>query len=298
VKSRWATLGAPVVFVLIWSTGFIGSRYIIPYAPPLRLLSIRLALAAVIVALLALAFRSTWPKTREAYSRSAVIGIMLHAGYLGCVFVAIGMGLPVAVSALIVCLQPVCVAALSKPVLGESLVPRQWVGVTLGLLGVVIVLSPGLAAHSADYSPLALGINVAGLVFTTAATLLQKKWGGAIPLLPGTAIQYAAAAVVLAVLGLAFESKPIEWVPPLIAALAWMVFALSIGGVLLMFWMLRTGTAASFSALYFLIPPVTLLMGWAMFDQTLPPIALIGLAVSSVGVLLVRERAAPKTRVS
>ena len=282
---------APIVFVLVWSTGFIGARYGLPYAPAFGLLAVRLSIAAAALAILATAFRSSWPTNRAAYSRSAVIGVMMHAGYLGGVFVSIDLGLPVAVSALIVCLQPVAVAALSRPVLNESLVARQWCGIALGLIGAILVLEPGLSATgvTGSYSAGAVGAAVFALVCSTLATLLQKKHGSTIPMLPGTAVQYAAAAAVLTVLAVIFDQRPFTWTPQLIGALVWMVFALSIGAILLMFWLLRRGTAAGVSSLYFLVPPVTLLMGWLLFGQTLPPIALIGFAVSSFGVLLVRD---------
>ena len=293
MRPTWAERLAPVAFVLVWSTGFIGSKYTVPYAPPFSLLTIRLSLAAVALAILSLVFRSTWPRTRDAYTRSALIGVLLHGGYLGAVFVSIEMGLPVAVAALIVCLQPVSVAALSHPMLGTPLTRRQWTGIVLGLTGVLVVLAPGLAAGAgADgYERTAVLVGVVALVCSTVATLLQKKHGHGIPMLPGTAVQYAAAAVVLGVMALAFDRRPVLWTPQFIGALAWMVVALSIGAVLLMFWLLRRGTAAGFSSLYYLVPPVTLVMGYLLFGQTLPPVALVGFAISSLGVLLVRDTA-------
>lgn len=281
---------APVAFVLVWSTGFIGARYGLPYAPPLTLLAIRLSIASAALALLAVLLRSSWPRGRAAYRRSAVIGVLLHAGYLGGVFISIDRGLPVAVSALIVCLQPVAVAALSLPIVGEHLSRVQWLGVALGLAGAVVVLSPGIGAASGGYDRGAVLAAVTALLCSTFATLLQKRYGAGIPMIPGTAVQYAAAAVVLAVVGALVEQRPVEWVPQLWGALAWMVFVLSIGAVLLMFWLLRRGTAAGFSSLYFLVPPVTLLLGYLLFGQTLPATALIGFAISAIGVVLVRDR--------
>ena len=292
MKTSWATRLAPIVFVLVWSTGFIGARYGLPYAPAFGLLAVRLAIAAVVLAILTTALKSTWPTDRASYSRSALIGIMMHAGYLGGVFVSIDLGLPVAVSALIVCLQPVAVAGLSRPVLGESLAPRQWVGIALGLTGAFIVLEPGVTAHgvTSSYSAGAVAAAVFALICSTVSTLLQKKHGSSIPMLSGTSVQYAAAAAVLTVLAIAFDQRPFTWTAQLVGALVWMVFALSIGAILLMFWLLRRGTAAGVSSLYFLVPPVTLLMGWLLFGQTLAPVALVGFAVSSLGVLLVREQ--------
>ncbi len=297
MKSGWLDRLAPLAFVLVWSTGFVGAKYGTEYASPFTLLALRLALASAALALLALLFRSSWPRDIRSYQRSSVIGILLHASYLGGTFVAVHLGLPVSVAALIVSLQPVLVATLSGPLLGEVLTRRQWMGIALGFGGVVLVLAPGLATHgtSGSYSIAAVAASVVSLLSTTSATLLQKRYGAGIPMLPGTAIQYAAATVVLVIAALLFEDSHIDWEPQLIAVLFWMIAALSIGAVLLMFWLLRRGTAASFSSLYFLVPPVTLLMGYLLFGEELPALALIGLTVSSLGVLLVRERSVAAT---
>ena len=291
VKSGWLDRLAPLVFVLVWSTGFIGARIGTRYAAPFTVLAIRLSIASCALALLTLAFRSAWPSQTQDYRRSAVIGILLHAGYLGGTFVAVNLGLPVSVSALVVSLQPVLVAALAGPLLGEQLIRRQWVGVGLGLLGVIIVLAPGLTHHSATtYTVGAVIAAIVSLLSTTTATIMQKRYGASIPMLAGTSVQYAAAAIVLVIAAALFENFDVDWTPQFFGILAWMIGALSIGAVLLMFWLLRRGSAASFSSLYFLVPPVTAVMAYLFFGEHLPPVALIGLAVSSLGVLLVRER--------
>ena len=292
MKSAWLDRLAPVVFVLVWSTGVIGARIGTRYAAPFTVLAIRLTIASAALALLALAFRSAWPTRSDDYRRSAIIGVLLHAGYLGGTFVAVDLGLPVSVSALVVSLQPVLVAALSGPLLGEQLVRRQWIGVGLGFVGVIIVLAPGLTHHGATtYTIGAVIAAVVSLLSTTTATIMQKRYGASIPMLAGTSVQYAAAAIVLVIAAAMFENFNVDWTPQFVGVLAWMIGALSIGAVLLMFWLLRRGTAAGFSSLYFLVPPVTAVMAYLLFAEHLPPVALIGLAVSSLGVLLVRERA-------
>ena len=291
VKSGWIDRLAPLVFVLVWSTGFIGARIGTRYAAPFTVLAIRLSIASIALALLTVAFKSAWPRQTIDYRRSVVIGILLHAGYLGGTFVAVDLGLPVSVSALVVSLQPVLVAALSKPVLGEQLIIRQWVGVALGLIGVIIVLTPGLMHQGATtYSVGAVTAAIVSLLSTTTATLMQKRYGGSIPMLAGTSVQYAAAAIVLVIAAALFENFQVNWTPQFVGILSWMIGALSIGAVLLMFWLLRRGTAAGFSSLYFLVPPVTAVMAYLLFGEHLPAVALIGLGVRSLGVLLVRER--------
>ena len=291
MKSGWLDRLAPLVFVLVWSTGFIGARIGTRYAAPFTVLAIRLSIASIALALLTVVFKSAWPNSSADYRRSMIIGILLHAGYLGGTFVAVDLGLPVSVSALVVSLQPVLVAALSGPFLGERLIARQWLGVALGLFGVIIVLTPGLThQESTTYTIGAVVAAVVSLLSTTTATLMQKRYGGSIPMLAGTSVQYAAAALVLILAAALFENFHVDWTPQFIGILGWMIGALSIGAVLLMFWLLRRGTAAGFSSLYFLVPPVTAVMAYVLFGEHLPPVALIGLAVSSLGVLLVRER--------
>ncbi|MDA3022515.1 MAG: DMT family transporter [Actinomycetota bacterium] len=295
---RLLTLAAPVVFVLLWSTGFVGARYGLPYAPPFALLAIRLIIAAAVLALLAALWRSTWPKAASDYRRSAVIGVLLHAGYLGGVFVAIGLGLPVSVTALVVCLQPVLVAVFAGPALGENLVQRQWLGIALGLVGAITVLTPGLMqqGNPSDYAPVAVLAAVVALISSSVATVLQKKYGASISLLPGTAVQYAAAAILLAVLALLTEDIIINWTPTFIGALTWLVLALSIGAVLLMFWLLRIGTATGVSSLYYLVPPVTLFEAYLLFGEQLSALSLGGFALATVGVALVRRRELANSR--
>ncbi len=281
----WARL-APGAFVIIWSTGFIGARYGLPYAAPLTLLGVRMALATAVFVALVLLLRAPRLRGHRQYSRSAIVGILLHAVYLGGLFIAIDLGLPVSVTALIVCLQPILVAVLAGPVLGEQVHARQWFGFALGFIGATIVLAPGLA--SGVTAPMAAVAAVVGLAGTTAAMLLQKKWGDDIPPVSGTTVQYAAAAVVLLVVASVTEPLAVDWSPTFIAVLSYMVLVLSVGAILLMFWLIRRGTASGFASLYFLVPPVTLVEAYVLFGERLPLLALVGFAVATVGVALVR----------
>ncbi|MFZ4486737.1 MAG: DMT family transporter [Candidatus Nanopelagicales bacterium] len=290
--SRWVAPAAPVVFVLLWSTGFVGARYGLPYAPPFTLLALRMVIAAAALAVMAALARSAWPRGTDAYRQSAVIGVLLHAGYLGGVFYAISVGLPVSVTALVVCLQPVVVAVLAGPALDERLIPRQWAGIALGLVGALLVLTPGLLKQGSPgaYPPAAVAAVLIALGSAAAATLLQKRHGAGIAMLPGTAVQYAAAAVVLGALALVTEDIAIDWTPAFVGAMAWLIIALSIGAVLIMFWLLRVGTATGVSSLYYLVPPVTLFEAYLLFGERLPPLALAGFGLATIGVALVRQK--------
>ena len=270
------------MFVLLWSTGFVGARYGLPYADPFLFLAVRLALAAAVLAVAAAAMRTR--VTLEQARRAAVSGLLLHAAYLGGVFWAISRGTPAGISAVVVSLQPVLVAALAVRFLDERLLRRQWVGLVLGLVGVCLVLGPALGGALPVVGVLACLVALAG---GTAGTLWQKRHGDGIPLLWGTAVQYAAATVVLLALSLLVEPGRIEWTGKFIAAMAWLVVVLSIGAVLLLLVLLRSGTASSVSSLLYLVPPATAVEAYLLFGERLAPLSLVGVVVVAVGVALV-----------
>lgn len=281
---------APAVFVLVWSTGFLGARYGLPYADPFVLLTVRMVLASLLLALLAVVLRQPMLTSWRQAGWSAIIAVPLHVLYLGGVFWSIDAGLPVSVSALLASMQPVLVAAASGPVLGERVTARQWLGIGLGAIGVLLVLSPGLIHTEGASFPLIAGAAaLIALLGGSTATLLQRRVGAGIPMLAGTSVQYLTAAVVLGVAALATEPLVIDWTGAFIGVLAWMVLALSIGAVLLMFWLLRTGSAARFASLYFLVPPVTLIEAYVLFGERLPLIELAGFALAVVGVAVVQR---------
>jgi drug/metabolite transporter (DMT)-like permease len=290
-RLRGAALAtAPAVFVVVWSTGFVGAKYGLPYAEPFTFLALRLAIAGLLLAGLTAVLRAGWPTGRGQAARSGVAGLLLHAGYLGGVFFAIDRGLPASVAAVIVSLQPVLTAALATRLLGERLVAVQWLGLGLGVAGVVLVLAPGLAsaAGEADALPLVGVVTcLVALLSGTAGTLWQKKHGDETPLLSGTAVQYGAAALLLLVLAAATETMAIEWTVEFVAALAWLVLALSLGAVLLLLLLLRRGSASGVSSLYYLVPPATAVEAYLLFGEELPLLSLVGVVVTTVGVALV-----------
>lgn len=282
---------APAVFVLLWSTGFVGAKYGLPDAEPFTFLALRLAIASALLAGAAVASRS---RVRRAQAgRAAVSGLLLHATYLGGVFWAISRGTPAGVSAVVVSLQPVLVAALALPLLGERLRAVQWGGLVLGVTGVVLVVAPRLGGDVPTAGLLACVVALAG---GTGGTLWQKRHGDGVPLLWGTCVQYAAAALVLGLASLATEQQRIDWTGRFVAALVWLVVVLSIGAVLLLLLLLRAGTASSVSSLLYLVPPATAVEAYLLFDETLAPLSLAGIAVACLGVALV-VRAAPRPEV-
>lgn len=283
-------LGGPALFVLLWSTGFVGAKYGLPYAEPFTFLGVRLLAAGVLLGLLALLLRSAGMAARPQYGHAAVAGLLLHAGYLGGVFYAISLGIPAGVAAVVVSLQPVLTAVLAARVLGEHPTRRQWLGLLLGVAGVALVVGPGIAAASgtdAAYSTTGLVACLVALGAGTAGTVYQKWHGDGIPLIWGTAVQYAAASAVLLAVAAATEDMAIQWTGEFVAAFVWLVLGLSLGAVLLLLVLLRRGTASSVSSLFYLVPPAVAVEAYLLFGERVSPLSLIGIAVTALGVALV-----------
>ncbi len=278
-----------MLFVLLWSTGFVGAKYGLPYAEPFTFLAVRLLLATVLLGALAVALGSAAMPSRAQYGHAALVGVLLHAGYLGGVFYAISIGVPAGVSAVVVSLQPVLTAVLATRVLDETLVVRQWSGLVLGVVGVALVVTPGLVGSGSGAALPLAGLLACGvaLLTGTAATLHQKRHGDGIPLVWGTAVQYAAASLLLLAAAGATESFRIQWTGEFVAALVWLVLVLSLGAVLLLLLLLRRGSASSVSSLLYLVPPATAVEAFLLFGERLSVLALVGVAVAALGVALV-----------
>jgi len=275
---------APVLFVLLWSTGFIGAKYGLPFADPFIFLSVRVLIAALILFAIAAVMKSPIAIGASAITRSASIGFFLHACYLGGVFYSISKGLPAGVAAVVTSLQPVLVSLLAVKVLGEPLKFKQVVGLILGLIGVVLVLAPSFEKDIPVSG--VIGILVA-LLGSTVATLLQKKIGSEVPLISGTAYQYLASGLVLAVAAIATGGTRIQWSGQFIVAFVWLIAVLSVGAILLLLWLLNTGSAASVSSLLYLIPPATALEAFFLFGEKVNTQGFLGIGITALGVWLV-----------
>ena len=275
---------APVLFVVLWSTGFVGAKYGLPFADPFIFLSVRVLIAALILFAVAALLKSPIAIGTSAITRSALIGFFLHACYLGGVFYAISKGLPAGVAAVVTSLQPVLVSLLAVKVLGEPLKLKQVVGLILGLIGVVLVLGPSFEQDIRVSS--VIGILVA-LMGSTVATLLQKKIGSEVQLISGTAYQYLASGLVLAIAALATGGTRIQWSGQFILAFVWLIAVLSVGAILLLLWLLNTGSAASVSSLFYLIPPATALEAFFLFGEKVNTQGFLGIGITALGVWLV-----------
>ncbi len=283
--SAWVRI-MPAVFVLIWSTGFIVAKFGLPYATPLWFLVLRFI--GVITALsIALPFITVpWP-SRRAVLHIGVAGVLLQAGYLGGVWVAISEGMPAGLAALIVGLQPVLTAFLA-PAVGERVSLRQWVGFALGFVGVLLVVVDKIVVIALPATSIALAVGA--LVSITAGTLYQKRKCPSFDIRAGTLIQFTASLIVTLPLALIFEVWSVRFTPSFIGAWAWAVFALSIGGMALLFPLIRRGEATRVTSLFYLTPPVTAVMAWLVFGERFSQRAMLGMACAVVGVALVVVR--------
>lgn len=276
---------APAVFVLLWSTGFIGARLGLPYAEPLTFLLVRFACVCAVLLAAAIVLRSPWPASWRETRRIAYVGLMIHGLYLGGVFTAIKLGVPAAIAALIVGLQPVLTALAAGPYLGERLSMRGWLGLGLGLFGVVFVLADKLSFDGADLFGIACAL--VALLGITAGTLYQKRHGGGMNLITGSFLQFAAVGLAYLPVALVFESMRIDWTGDFIFALVWLTLVLSIGAISLFHLMIRRGAAAKVASLFYLTPAVTAVLAYLIFGDTLAPLAIAGMIIGAIGVFLV-----------
>ena len=245
-----------------------------------------------VLVILGIIIATTRPKWPDALGvrHSVATGLMVHGLYLGGVFVAIGHGLPAGLAALFVSLQPLLTSTIANRWLGERVGARQWAGLALGLVGVYLVLRDKATAGEATL--LAWASITTGLIGITVGTLYQKRFGGGIDWRPALLIQYAAAAVVFGAGALGFETRAVHWTADFVFALLYLVIVLSIGAVWLYYFMIRRAAAMRVVSLFYLTPPVTTLMAFALFGEKLAPLALVGMAVCVVGVFMVNWRPA------
>ena len=288
-------LGAmPILFVLLWSTGFIGAKFGLPYAEPFTFLALRVLATIAILVPMVLLMRMKWPQGAGLWGHVAVSGCLVHGAYLGGVFYGIYLGMPAGLASLLVGLQPLVTAALAGPLLNERLSVLQWSGLVLGLMGVALVLGgkmdlTALSFH--DFGWPALACVMVALVGITLGTLYQKRYCTGMPLLGGTIVQYLGALVVFGLGSLLFESREVTWSTTFILTLAWLVLVLSIAAIVLLMLLIKSGEASRVASLFYLVPPVTALEAWWLFDESLPLASLAGMVLTVIGVALTAKGA-------
>jgi drug/metabolite transporter (DMT)-like permease len=278
----------PTLFVLLWSTGFIGMRLGAPFAEPFTFMTLRMALVVSLLIIVSLAMRAPWPRDWRTVGHLAVAGLLVHATYLAGVLYAIGIGLPLGFVALIAGLQPILTAGFAHQFLHERLRARQWGGMALGLVGVVCVIADKYGLGNANWVALASAAIALGGI--TAGTLYQKHFCAQMDLRTGGVVQFGATMLALGVLALVFETRQVQWTGQFVFALLWLTLVLSLGAISLLYWMIRRGAASMVASLFFLTPSVTAFMAYACFDERIGLMAIAGLLISGVGVALVMRK--------
>jgi drug/metabolite transporter (DMT)-like permease len=290
----------PAVFVLIWSTGFIVARYGMPYAPPLSFLAVRYALSIVCFLPWIVWAGVRWPQGRAQWGHLAVTGVLMHAGYLGGVWVAVKAGMGSGLSSLVVGLQPVLTAIwLSR--MGDThsrVSARQWLGLALGFAGLVMVVwrkfEGGTPGDTATVFNLMAALTA--LLCITVGTLYQKRFVRSCDVRTANTTQLIAALLVTLPLAL-LEAEPMQWNGQLAGAMAWSVLGLTLGGSSLLYLLIQRGAAASVTSLMYLVPPCTAAIAWLLFDEPITPLTLLGTAITALGVaLVVRAPVAPVSK--
>src|SRR6476469_2168379 len=281
-----AARAAPAIFVVLWSTGFVGTKYVLNNAEPFTYLAIRMALVVVLMEIIDAVAR---PKRqdRTGIGHSIVAGLLVLGFYLGGTAVAIAHSIPAGLSALIPGLQPIRTSTLANRWLGERVRPLQWAGLLLGLAGVVLILHGRPMSGEAGWGWLASGVS---LVSITLGTLYQRRYCGRIDWRSGNLVQYLAVTVFFAAGAALFESNVVHWTSEFVLSLAWLAVVLSIGSIGLLYWLIRRSAATSMASLFYLVPAVTAGMAYVLFDERLDAIAIVGMTACAAAVFLVNRR--------
>jgi drug/metabolite transporter (DMT)-like permease len=284
---KFAARAAPAIFVLLWSTGFVGTKYVIRNADPLTYLAIRMAIVVVLMALICAIARPVW-LSRTEIGHSIVAGILVHGFYLGGTAVAISLSIPAGLSALMPGLQPILMATIANRWLGERVTPLQWGGLMLGLAGVALILHDRPITGQAGWGWFASTVS---LVSITLGTLYQRRYCGKIDWRSGNLVQYIAVTAFFTIAAFLFEQRVVHWNAEFVLATMWLAVVLSIGSIGLLYWLIRRSAATSVASLFYLVPAVTALMAYVLFGERLDAIAIAGMIACAAAVFLVNRRA-------
>ncbi|MDB5640143.1 MAG: peptide transporter ATP-binding protein [Bradyrhizobium sp.] len=281
-----AARAAPAIFVVLWSTGFIATKYVLHSAEPLTYLAIRMAVVVGLMAIIVTIARPQWPD-RSGLAHSVVAGILVHGFYLGGTAVAIAHSIPAGLSALIPGLQPILTSTIANRWLAERVTPAQWTGLLLGLAGVVLILHDRPISGEAGWGWLASGVSLVSITF---GTLYQRRYCGRIDWRAGNLVQYIAVTIFFATGAWLFEDNAVRWTGEFVLALAWLAVVLSIGSIGLLYWLIRRSAATSVASLFYLVPAVTAVMAYALFGERLDTVAISGMVACAAAVFLVNRR--------
>ena len=284
---QFAARAAPAIFVLLWSTGFIATKYVLHDAEPLTYLAIRMAFVVGLMAIIAAVARPQWLDW-TGVGHSIIAGLLVHGFYLGGTAVAISHSIPAGLSALMPGLQPILTSTIANRWLGERVTPLQWFGLLVGLAGVALILHDRPLTGEAGWGWLASAVS---LVSITLGTLYQRRYCSKIDWRSGNLVQYVAVAVFFAAGAFLFENREVHWTAEFMLAVAWLAVVLSIGSIGLLYWLIRRSAATSVASLFYLVPAVTSAMAYILFGERLDAVAIVGMAACAAAVFVVNRRA-------
>ncbi|HEY1131076.1 MAG TPA: DMT family transporter [Roseateles sp.] len=283
-----AASSLPLLFIVLWSSGYVAGKLALPHTGPLTLLTLRFGLAAVVLVAVALATGAPWPHRARAWGHLAVVGLLMQVLHFSCIYFALQWGLTAGVAGLLIGLMPLATALGAHLWLAERLNLRQGLGLLGGLVGVAwVVMDKPLGGAWPAYA--VAGLGLLGLV---GGTLYQKRYCAHMDLRSGAGIQMAVSALAVGLMAWPSEHFAIDWTVELVGAWLWLGLVNSIGAFSLMFIMIRRGLAGQVASLFFLIPGVSALMGFLTLGERLSPLALAGFALSALCVAV----AAPARR--
>ena len=287
IPQQLLLVGAPSLFVVLWSTGYISARLGLPYAEAGTFLMMRFALAAIVMVALVVVSRAPLPASFREWAHCAVVGALVHGLYLYGGFASIQEGLTPTTIAVVVGMQPVITAVLIGPILGEAVNIRQWGGFFLGTVGVVLVIVANFASIGFGSGAPAVFLSLLCVLSISVGTLYQKRFCASVDLRSGTMIQLIIAAVMMWGISSWFETGHVEWTGTFVFALMWSVLVLSVGAYTLLWWLVRRKAATNVVSLFFLMPPVTAVFDWLLFEQKVSLITLMGIAIAVAGIAIV-----------
>ena len=280
---------APALFVLLWSTGFIGARMGAPYSEPMTFLAIRMGLVLALLVPISLLLGAKWPNPKQSF-HAFVTGLLIHGMYLAGIFWSIDNGMPAGLAALIMGLQPVMTAFFARLILKEKVTRNHIYGFVLGLVGIGLVLYPRLSGGAFSVTPLQVTLVGLAMLCISFGTVYQKRFAANVDMRTATIWQYCAAGLFCAGLSFAAESQTIVWSGEFVFALAWLTLVLSIGAIFLLLWLIEHGAVSNIAALFYMIPAVTAVISYFLFDEPITLMQVLGIVVTATGVVIASRK--------
>lgn len=281
----WVKL-IPVIFVVLWSSGFVGARFGLQYAEPATLLSLRM-MANVAVFIVLIAFMRRRIPMGKDLLHASVVGLLIHGCYLGGTYQAISMGMPAGLCALLVGIQPILTAVLLVGFSNQRLIASQWFGLMVGFVGISLVLMGNVEWQNDEHQLVAICFTLTALVGITLGTLYQKRFCHNVDMIGGALVQYAASAILFSTIAWNTETMEVMWVPEFFAVMAWLVIVLSVFAILLLLFMVKSGESSKVASTFYLVPPVTAIQAWLVFNESFDWLGAFGFALAAIAVYLV-----------